>query len=147
MGCEDGEAVGRIGMMRGFHHIVRVVAAQAVWRAESGGDVEGVASGQGVERMDEVCRDRGRMREQGDALAFQRGTKARVGEKAIDNEFHGSSCWRELKRKAILMLKIRHPRRMGSRPIGFTAVRILDSRCQAELTGPFHSNRKGAVSG
>ena len=52
-----------------FDHVVLLVAAQAVLRAEGGADAEVAAGGERVERMGEVRRHRGGMGEQGDAPA------------------------------------------------------------------------------
>ena len=50
-------------------HIVLLVAAQAVLRAEGGGDVD-AGGGERVEAVGEVAGHRGGMGEQGDALAL-----------------------------------------------------------------------------
>ena len=57
-------------------------------RAEHGRDVE-PRRDQRVEAMGEVRGHRGGMGEQGDALALQRLAQGRVGEQAVDAEFHG----------------------------------------------------------
>jgi hypothetical protein len=50
-----------------------------VLRAEGGGQLEVGQGGEGVERMRQVGGDRGRVGEQGDALAGQRAAQGGVG--------------------------------------------------------------------
>ena len=81
----------RIGKVRAFDHIVLLVAAQPVLRAERGGQADIVERGQGIERMREVRGDRCRMRDQRDPLAVQRFAQIRLCQKSIDTEEHGAS--------------------------------------------------------
>ena len=69
--AEHGNAVHRIAKVRRLDHVVLLVAAQPVLRTESRGDVEAANAAQRVERMLEVCRHRGGMREQRDTPALE----------------------------------------------------------------------------
>ena len=51
--AEHRHAVDRIGEIGCLHHVVLLVAAHAVLRAEGGGELDVRQGGQGVERMDE----------------------------------------------------------------------------------------------
>src|SRR5215813_2886047 len=57
-------------------------------RTESGGDIDVAASGQRIERVRQVLRDRGRVREQCDAPAAKRRAQSRFGDESIDAKFH-----------------------------------------------------------
>ncbi len=85
--AEHRHIVGRVGIIRRFHHIVLEIAAHAMLRPENRGDVQ-TRRDQRVETVRQVRRHRRRMGEQGDALARKRRAKRGVGEKAIDAEFH-----------------------------------------------------------
>ena len=61
----------RIAEIRRLDHVVLLVAAQPVLRAESRGDVESANAAQRIERMLELRGHRGRMREQRDAPALE----------------------------------------------------------------------------
>ena len=56
-------------------------------RAEGGGEID-PGRDQRVERMGEVCGDRGGMRDQRDAPAFQRLAQGGVCQQAVNAEFH-----------------------------------------------------------
>ena len=86
--AEHRDSVDRVDEVGAFDHIVLLVAAQPVLRAERGGQADVGASGERVEAVREVARDRGGMRDQRDALAVQRGAQRRVGEQPFDTEFH-----------------------------------------------------------
>ena len=73
-----------------FDHVVLLVAAQTVLRAEGGRELQVAAGGQRIERMAEVGRDRSGMRQKRQPLTPKRRAKSRLREKAIDAEFHGS---------------------------------------------------------
>ena len=87
--AEDGNAELRVEEIRRFDHVVLLVAAQAVLRAEGGAQLDVGQGGEGVERMRQVGGDRGRVGEQGDALAGQRAAQGGVGEQAVDAELEG----------------------------------------------------------
>ena len=89
--AEYGDVVHRIGEILRLHHIVLLVAAHAVLRAESGRELEIAKRAERIERMGEVGRHRGGMGEQGHALALERGAKRGIGEETIDAEFHGDA--------------------------------------------------------
>ena len=74
------EEVGRLD------HVVLLVAAQAVLRAEGGGELDVGQGRQRVERVRQVARHRRRMGEQGDAAAVERRAQGGVGEQAVDAE-------------------------------------------------------------
>ena len=61
--AEDGDSVGRVGEVRGLHHIVLEVAADAMLGAEHGGHVQ-PGRGQRVEAVRQVVGHRRRMGEQ-----------------------------------------------------------------------------------
>ena len=88
--AEDGNAELRVEEIRRFDHVVLLVAAQAVLRAEGGGQLEVGQGGEGVERMRQVGRHRSRVGEQGDAAAGQRAAQGGVGEQAVDAELNGT---------------------------------------------------------
>ena len=115
--AEHRNAVHRIVEVRRLDHVVLLVAAQAVLRAEGGGELDVAARGQRIERMGQVCGDRGRMRQQRDALALERRAQGGFGEQAIDAEFHGRSRWCKFERKAIGMVEIRLAGRMRQCPV------------------------------
>ena len=87
--AEHRDAVHRIVEVGRLDHVVLLVAAQAVLRAESGGELDVAAGGERIERMRQVLRDRSRMRQQGDAPAGKRRAQRSFGEKSVDAEFHG----------------------------------------------------------
>ena len=66
---EDRNAVHRILEIRRFDHVVLLVAAQPVLRAEGGADLHVAAGGERIERMRQVFCDGRGMRKQRDALA------------------------------------------------------------------------------
>ena len=82
----------RIGEVWRLHHIVLQVAAHAMLRPEYRGDIE-PRRDQRVEAVGQIRGDRSGVREQRDALAFERFAKRRVGEQAVDTEkdCHGLS--------------------------------------------------------
>ena len=123
--------VNRIGEIRRFDHIVLLVAAKAVLRAEGGGEVE-PACRERVERMGEVGGDRGRMGEQGDALALERAAQRRLGEQAVDSEFHGCGGAASSAAKQSDVMEIGLARRMSERPERLAAAFLLDHRREAE---------------
>ncbi|MNG37096.1 hypothetical protein D3C84_1243390 [compost metagenome] len=60
-------------------------------RPEGGGQVQIRMAGDRIQRMGQVGRDRGRMRQQGQTAAFQLGGERGFGQQAVDAEFHESS--------------------------------------------------------
>ena len=106
----------RIAEVRRFDHVVLLVAAQAVLRPERGGELHVAARAQRIERMRQVPRDRGRMRKQSDAPAFERRAQCGFGEEPVDAEFHDRLRCGKLERKAIGMMEIRASRRMLRAP-------------------------------
>ena len=87
--AENRDAEHRIVEVRQLHHVVLLVAAQTVLRAEGGGELDVAACGQRVERMGQVGRDRSRMGQQRNAPAVKRRAQSGFGDKAVDAEFHG----------------------------------------------------------
>ncbi len=77
--------------VRRLDHVVLLVAAQAVLRAEGGGQLHVARRGQRIERMREICRDRRGMRQQRDALAGQRLAQRRLRQQTIDSVFHAQT--------------------------------------------------------
>jgi hypothetical protein len=55
--AEYRDAMHRIVEVRRFDHVVLLVAAQAMLRTESGGDIDVAASGQCIERVRQVLCD------------------------------------------------------------------------------------------
>ena len=89
--AEHRNAERRVDLVRRLHHVVLLVAAQAVLRAEGGGEVNVAAGGKDIQAVLQVGGDRGGMGQQGDAAALQRRAQAGVFEQAIDTEFHDHS--------------------------------------------------------
>ena len=85
---EHRNAVHRIFEIRRLDHVVLLVAAQTMLRAERGGDLDVTASGQRIERMRQVSGDRSGMREQRYALVVERRAQGGFGDKPIDAESH-----------------------------------------------------------
>jgi hypothetical protein len=80
--------VHRIVKVRRFDHVVLLVAAQPVLRAESGRQLH-AGCGQRVQRMREIRGHRGRMRQQRDTPAGQGFAQGRVFQQAVESELHG----------------------------------------------------------
>ncbi len=83
--AEHRHLVGRVGVVGRFHHIVLEVATDAMLRPEHRRNIDSRRD-QGIEAVGKVAGDRGRMREQGDALAFERRAERGIGEQAVDSE-------------------------------------------------------------
>ena len=81
---------------------------------------------QRVERMGQVRGHRGRMREQRDALALQRRAQLRVGEQAIDAEFHARSGAGRSSAKQARMVEVGLALADARAPSRTCAVRLLD---------------------
>ena len=86
--AEYRNAVHGVGVVVRLDHVVLLVAAQAVLRAEGGRELDVGDPRQRVERMHEARGDRGRMGEQGDAASRQRLLQHAIREQALDAEFH-----------------------------------------------------------
>ena len=74
-------------------------------RAEHGRDVE-PGRDQRVEAMRQVLRDRGGMREERDALAFQRAAKLGLGEQPVDSEQGHEGCLGKLRGEATGVVEV-----------------------------------------
>ena len=74
--------------IRRLDHVVLLVAAQPVLRTERGAQIEIGQGGQRVERVREIVRHGGGMREQRDALAAQAFAQRARSEQAIQTELH-----------------------------------------------------------
>jgi len=70
-------------------HVVLLVAAQTMLRAERGGELYVRACGQRIERMGQVLSDRSGMGEQGDTPALERRAQWGLGEQPVYAEYHG----------------------------------------------------------
>ena len=88
--AEHRYAQDRVVEVRALDHVVLLVAAQPVLRAEGGGQLHVAERGQRVQRVGQVCRHRGGMGQQGYAAAGERLAQFRLGEEPIDSELHGS---------------------------------------------------------
>ena len=73
------------------------------------------------------------MREQRDALAFQRAAKLWLGEQPVDSEQGHEGCLRKVRGEATGVVEIRLIAGMGERPIGFRAVLLLEHRREAQF--------------
>ncbi len=73
---------------------MKLVAAQAVLRAERGDKLHVTERGQRIERMREIGRHGGRMREQRNPLARERFAQGRIGQQCVDSVFHDSQTSR-----------------------------------------------------
>jgi hypothetical protein len=78
----------RVREIRRLDHVVLLVAAQTVLRAECRGQVHVGQRGQGVERVHQVASDGGRMRQQRDTLAAQALAQCTRRQQAIQTELH-----------------------------------------------------------
>ena len=87
--AEYRDAVQRVEEIGRFDHVVLLVAAQAMLRAEGGAQIDVGQGHQRVERMGEVGRYRGRVGEQRHAATGQRAAQGGVGEQAVDAELNG----------------------------------------------------------
>ena len=105
----------------GLDHIVLLVAAQAVLRTERGGQVE-AGGGERVEAVGQVAGHRRRMREQRDALAFERLAQFRVGEQPVDSEQSCAAAYGSCATKQSGCGNRACRRRMGERPVGLRPV-------------------------
>ena len=88
---EHRNTQSRIEKISRLNHVVLLVAAQTMLRAESRGKPD---LGQGMQRIETMNGRRGCrrwMREQGDASSRQGAPQFRFGYQAIDSEFHAGS--------------------------------------------------------
>ena len=76
-----------ISIVGALDHIILLVPAQAMLRAEGGSDID-AASDQRIERMREIFSHRRRVGEQCNAPTLKRRAQFRLGEQAINSEFH-----------------------------------------------------------
>ncbi len=104
--AEDGDSVFRVREVRGLHHIVLEVASDTVLRSENSRHVQSRRE-QGVEAVRQVLRDRRRMSEKRDALAFERAAKLGVSEQPVDSEQGHSSCLGKPRGEATGVVEIR----------------------------------------
>ena len=79
----------RILEIRRLDHVVLLVAAQPMLRAEGSADLYVAAGGERIERMRQVFCDGCRMGKQRDALARKRRAQGTFGDQPINAEFHG----------------------------------------------------------
>ncbi len=79
----------RIEEIRRLHHIVLLVAAQTVLRAESGGQADIRQRGQRVERMGQIGGNRGWVSQQGNATTGERAAQIGFGKQSIESETYG----------------------------------------------------------
>ena len=86
----------RIAVVRRLDHVVLLVAAQPVLRAEGGGELHVVACAERIERVRQVARDGGRMRKQRHAAALERRAQFWFGDEPVDSEFHDWIGWGKL---------------------------------------------------
>ncbi len=114
----------RIVEGRRLDHVVLLVAAQAVLRAECSGEFH-AGGGERIERVSQIRRDGSGMRQQRDALALQLTTQRLLVEQPIDTELHEGSPARR-QGKAIAMMKVGLAWRMRQRPIGNVSLLALD---------------------
>ena len=85
--AEYRDAEHRIDEVGRLDHVVLLVAAQAVLRAEGRREPQVPERGQRIERMREVGRDRSRMRQQRDAASAQVLAQPGIGTQTVDREF------------------------------------------------------------
>jgi hypothetical protein len=78
----------RIVEGRRLDHVVLLVAAQTMLRAESSCDLYVIACGQSIERVLQVFCDRSGMREQCNAPAVEWRAQNGFGDKSVDTKFH-----------------------------------------------------------
>ncbi len=78
----------RVKIVLRLHHVVFFVAAQSVLWTEGGSKPHIGEGGESVQGMDELARDRGRVRQQGDAPAMQRDAQLAFCEQTIKAGLH-----------------------------------------------------------
>jgi hypothetical protein len=83
--AEHRDAVDRIGEVVGLDHIVLLVAAQPMLRAEGGGEVH-AGGGERVEAVGEVAGDGRGVREQARRACLRAAAQLRLGEQPVDSE-------------------------------------------------------------
>ena len=142
----------RIDEVGRLDHVVLLVAAQPVLRAERGGEPHVAERRQRVERMHEIARHRGGMGEQADAASGQRLPQRRLGEQAIDAELHGvrglplaapGGSSRSVNASGVV--EVRLAGGMAQRPVRARTVAALDDRRQAEPQGRVQVGGRQAV--
>ncbi len=79
----------RVEEIRRLHHVVLLVAAQTVLRAEGGAEMDIRQRRQDIHRVGQVARHRGWMGQQGDTTTLERGAQSRVFKQAVNAELHG----------------------------------------------------------
>src|SRR5690606_21888201 len=85
---ENRDTVHRIDEVRRLDHVVLLVAAQPVLRAERGGDLDVAARGKRVERVREILSHGRGVSEQREPASAQRGAQRAFRQQAIDTEAH-----------------------------------------------------------
>jgi hypothetical protein len=85
---EHGNAVQRIDVVGRLHHVVLLVAAQAMLRPEGGGEPQRCERRERIERMCERTSHRGRVSQQRHTPSQQRLAQRRFFEQTLDAEFH-----------------------------------------------------------
>jgi hypothetical protein len=98
----------RVAKIRRLDHVVLLVAAQSVLRAESRGDVHAADRAQGVQRMLELGRHRGRVGQQGNAAAFELALQFDVAEQSIDSELDHARAL-QVENEAVGMVEVWFP--------------------------------------
>src|SRR5215475_14906256 len=86
---ENRNTVYWIVVVRRLDHVVLLVAAQTMLGPESGADLDVAARDKRIQRMRQILRNGGRVREQRQASAFERRTHCRLRGESIDTEIHG----------------------------------------------------------
>ena len=113
--AEHRDSVGRVGEVRRLHHIVLEVAADAMLRAEHRRQLQSGREKR-IDAVGQVFGDGGRMRQQRNALAFERTAQFGVGKQPVDSKQAHWGCLRELRDEAIRVMEIRLVRAHGPAP-------------------------------
>ena len=79
----------RVDEVGRLDHVVLLVAAQAVLRAEGGAERQVGQGGERIERVGEVAGDRGRVGKERDPATGERAAQLGIGEQAVEAEANG----------------------------------------------------------
>ena len=86
--AEHRDLAHRVGEVRRFDHVVLLVPAQPVLRAERSNQVEVLERRERVQRVHQIARHRRRMREQRHAAARQRFSQRALLQQTVNSELH-----------------------------------------------------------
>jgi hypothetical protein len=124
--AEHRDLVDWVCEVVGLDHIVLLVPAKPVLWTEGSGELQ-ARRGERVEAVSQVTRDGGGMRQEGDALAFERAGKLGLSEEAVDAEKGHVRCLGQVRGEATGVVEIGLFRvGMDERPVGPGPVLLLE---------------------